>query len=431
MRISRFDWDGSDPRGLATEIRSLQPSLGEVSEAVAAIVDAVATGGDAAVLRFEDRLGGVAPQTLRVPDPDLEAAPNAIPEDLAHAIRLAIHNVRRTTEMEARVGGAGSVGTTGASITFRDVPVSSAGLYVPGGAGAYPSTAVMCCVPARAAGVRRAAVASPPGPDGKVNPAVLAACALAGGTEVYAMGGAQAIAALVLGTESVAPVDVLVGPGNRYVQEAKRQLAGRVGIDGIAGPSELMILADGESDLRVLALDLCAQAEHGDDGLLVACAADDAILDELRELVETLAPARRTVGDAPLALVSVPSTRDAIDLADAVAPEHLELVCQGARDLAKRVQSAGCVFVGPYAGTAFGDYAVGSNHVLPTGGTGRFTGPLGPQTFRRRIATVEMTREGAQELAPTVATLARAEGFPVHGESAIERVAPRSDEERR
>ncbi|MDP9188575.1 MAG: histidinol dehydrogenase, partial [Actinomycetota bacterium] len=285
----------------------------------------------------------------------------------------------------------------------------------PGGTASYPSSALMCCVPAKVAGVERVAVATPPGADGRVDPTILAAAAIAGADVVYATGGAQAIAALALGTETVAPVDLIVGPGNRYVQEAKRQLNGRVGIDGIAGPSELMVIFDAGAELRWLALDLCAQGEHGDDGLLVAASADLEALDELERLVSELAAERESVAEPALALVEAPSVEAAVELANSLAPEHLQLACE--RDLSAEVRTAGCVFVGRESGTAFGDYAAGSNHVLPTGGAGRFTGPLGPTVFRRRIATVNVTQDAARELAPAVATLARVEGFPVHAES--------------
>ena len=201
-------------------------------------------------------------------------------------------------------------------------------------------------------------------------------------------------------------------------------------IDGIAGPSELMVISDGSVEARLLALDLCAQAEHGDDGLLVACAAEEATLDELEALVTRLASERPSVNDAPLALVRAPSTGAAVELANALAPEHLQLACADAEDLAEAVRFAGCVFVGPLAATAFGDYAAGSNHVLPTGGAGRFQGPLGTATFRRRLATVRLTQRGAAELAPVVATLAEAEGFPVHGESATARASDPEDTSR-
>ena len=418
MKVTRFDSDGGDPAELATELRALQPQLDEVGDAVAEIIAAVEKDGDSAVLRFEKQFGGVAPDALRVSAEELLAARDTISEDFAGALAKAIVNVNDAAEAEASADEGSAVSDDFKTISFGSVPVASAGAYVPGGAGAYVSTAIMCCVPAQTAGVERIAVATPPSPDGKVNPAILAAATFAGATEIYAMGGAQAIAALVVGTESVPKIDLIVGPGNRYVQEAKRQLTGRVGIDGIAGPSELMVVADASADPEHAALDLCAQAEHGDDGLLVACSTDEDLLDQIADRVEALAADRSTVRDAPLALVTVPDLDEAVALANELAPEHLELACADAEMLAGQVAYAGCVFVGAGAGTAFGDYAVGSNHVLPTGGAGRFTGPLSPRTFRRRTATVRITPAGARELAPAVATLARAEGFPVHAESA-------------
>jgi histidinol dehydrogenase len=306
----------------------------------------------------------------------------------------------------------------GQRVDVREVPVGSAGAYVPGGRAAYPSTALMCCLPARVAGVERVVVASPPDGEGRVNAGVLAACSLAGVEEVYTAGGAQAVAALALGTETISPVDVVVGPGNRYVQEAKRQLAGTVAFDSIAGPSELMLVLGETANLEWAALDLCSQAEHGDDGLLVAAAVETNTLDRLAERVEELAGARETVGDAPLALVAVADTDSALELANALAPEHLQLASQDAELIAGSVRTAGCVFVGEAGATAFGDYVAGSNHVLPTGGAGRFAGPLGPGAFRRPISFVQIPDSALPELAGATATLARIEGFPVHGESA-------------
>ena len=418
MKVTRFDWNGEDPAGLAAEMRDLQPRLTEVRDAVAEIIAAVEADGDEAVLRFEERYGGVAPRALRIPEAELKAARTGVDEDLARAIGKSIENVHQVAEAEVMTDQWSAGGDDFRTISHGSVPVAAAGVYVPGGAGAYVSTAIMCCVPAQAAGVERIVLATPPGQDGRVNSAILVAGVIAGATEVYAMGGAQAIAAMGIGTESVAKADLIVGPGNRYVQEAKRQLVGRVGIDTIAGPSELMVVADGAATPEHVALDLCAQAEHGDDGLLVLATADPELLDGLLKKVEALAAERESVQDVPLAAVKVPDLDAAAVLADVLAPEHLELSCEGAEELAGQVSYAGCVFVGPEAGTAFGDYAVGSNHVLPTGGAGRFTGPLSPRTFTRRTATVTITPEGARELAPTVATLARAEGFPVHAESA-------------
>jgi histidinol dehydrogenase len=248
---------------------------------------------------------------------------------------------------------------------------------------------------------------------------VLAAAALCGIEEIYAMGGAQAIFALAYGTETVAPVDLIAGPGNAWVREAKRTVAGQVGIDSLAGPSELMLVAGHDTDSEWAALDLCAQAEHGPESPLVAVAVEEHVLDAIAAAAERLAAERPSVADAPLALVQVPDIDAAIELANGYAPEHLELLEEDAALLADRVTSAGCVFVGRNGATAFGDYVVGSNHVLPTGGAGRFSGPLGPGVFRRRIANVELSGVAAAALAPQADTLARAEGFPVHGESAM------------
>jgi len=304
-------------------------------------------------------------------------------------------------------------------VSIREVPVGAAGIYAPGGRAAYPSTVLMCAIPARVAGVGRVALASPPGPDGRVQQLVLAAAALCGIEEIYAVGGAQAVFALAHGSESIAAVDVVAGPGNAWVREAKRAVAGLVGIDSLAGPSELMLVAGHDTDPEWAALDLCAQAEHGDDSPLVAVAVEEHVLDAVASATQAAAADRPSVGDAALALVRVPDLSDAIDLANAYAPEHLELLEEDAALLADRVTTAGCVFVGRYGATAFGDYVAGSNHVLPTGGAGRFSGPLGPGTFRRKIATVEIPAEAAARLAPHVDVLARAEGFPVHGESAM------------
>jgi histidinol dehydrogenase len=280
---------------------------------------------------------------------------------------------------------------------------------------------VMAAVTAKAAGVEEIAVCAPPGPEGRAHPVILAARTLCGVVEVYRMGGAQAVGALAYGTESVLPVDVIAGPGNAYVQEAKRQVVGQVGIDGIAGPSELVVLAGAGADPELVALDLLAQAEHGGDSLLALISDDRILLDAVVRAVERLAPERPSVADAELMVAEASSARQGLVLAERIAPEHLQLVGEEAEALAGQVTAAGCVFVGPGAGTAFGDYVAGSNHVLPTGGAGRFQGPLGPGVFRRRMSTVNLSQAAARELAPTVATLARAEGFPLHAESAEER----------
>jgi histidinol dehydrogenase len=398
----------------------------------AAVVDVspiereVREGGDGAVLCMTARFDATeqAPTALRVEAGEAAAALASLEAELRESLELAAANVRAVAEAQIMAEPQRIELPQGQAVTVREVPVAAAGLYAPGGRAAYPSSVLMCAIPARAAGVERVALASPPGPNGKLNPLVLAAAELCGIEEIYAMGGAQAIFALAYGTETIAPVDVIAGPGNAWVREAKRTVSGLVGIDSLAGPSELMLVAGDGTDPEWAALDLCAQAEHGAEGPLVAVAVEEAVLGAVAAAVERLAASRPGIGDASLALIQVPDLSDAIDFANAFAPEHLELFEGDAALLAERVTTAGCVFAGPSSATAFGDYAAGSNHVLPTGGAGRFSGPLGPSVFRRRIATVEVPPGAAAKLAPHVDRIARAEGFPVHGESAMIRSQP-------
>ena len=414
MKIARLDAEVG-----AAAIRALAPEAGEVEADVRAIIDEVRREGDDAVRRLTERFNHaeLGSEEIAVPPRELDAALGVLEPEVIRALRTAIANVRAVAESQRWAGTAVRL-PEGQRVEVAEVPVRRAGVYVPGGRAAYPSTLVMCAVTARAAGVDELAVCAPPGPGGRAHPAVLAACALCGVHEVYRMGGAQAIAALAYGTASVPAVDVIVGPGNRYVQEAKRQVAfARVGIDGIAGPSELVVVADGGADAETLGLDLLAQAEHGPDGLLALISADEQLLVEVELAIARLAPRRPSASDAPLALVRAPSARVAVALADQIAPEHLELVGAEPEALADHVRAAGCVFVGEGSGTAFGDYVAGSNHVLPTGGAARFQSALSPSTFRRRVARVSLPADAPRRLAPAGAALARAEGFPVHAES--------------
>jgi histidinol dehydrogenase len=418
MRTRRFDWSGAVT--VADEVRAWTRWTVE-QEDVGAIEQEVLRDGDAAVLRLTAELDATeaAPESLRVaPDAPAEALAGLDPE-LRGSLEAAAANVRAVAGAQVDDEPRAETLPEGQTVTVREVAVDAAGVYAPGGRAAYPSSVLMGAIPARVAGVRRLVLASPPGPDGTLSQAVLAAAELCGVDEVYAMGGAQAVFALAHGTESVRPVDVIVGPGNTWVQEAKRAVYGRVGIDSYAGPSELMVVAGHDTDPEWVALDLCAQAEHGTDSPLLVVAVEEAVLDAIEKATEDAAGERASVADAALALVRVPDLSDAIDLANAFAPEHLELMEEDAALLADRVTTAGCVFAGRYGATAFGDYAAGSNHVLPTGGAGRFSGPLGPGTFRRKISTVEVPAEAAAKLAPKVDAIARAEGFPVHGESAM------------
>jgi histidinol dehydrogenase len=418
MKARRFEWEGATETAAA--IRAWSATAAPAVD-VAPIERQVREEGDAALLRLTARFDATerAPDSLRV-DPEAPAkALSELDPGMRGSLELAAANVGAVAEAQLGPGPRRIDLPQGQSVTVREVAVGAAGIYAPGGRAAYPSSVLMCAIPARAAGVARIALASPPGPNGTLQPLVLAAAALCGVEEVYAMGGAQAIFALAFGTETIDPVDVVAGPGNVWVREAKRAVYGAVGIDSLAGPSELMLVAGPGTDPEWAALDLCAQAEHGADGPLVAVAVEEGVLDAVGAATERAAAERPGVGESPLALVAAPGLDAAIDLANAFAPEHLELLDEEAASLAERVATAGCVFAGRHGATAFGDYVAGSNHVLPTGGAGRFSGPLGPDVFRRKISTVEVPASAAAKLAPHLKVLAEAEGFPVHGESAM------------
>jgi len=417
MRLARFP-DGAD----AADVRSLVPPARSVEDAVREIVEEVRRDGDGGVARLTRRFDGVEvpPGRLRVSAGELDAARAGLEPDLEQGIATAIENVRDFAHAQIHPPVVTTLGA-GQRIVVAQPPVRRAGAYVPGGRAPYASSVVMCAVTARAAGVREIAVCAPPGPDGEAHPVILAACALCEVDEVYRMGGAQAIAALAHGTTLVPAVDVIVGPGSAWVQEAKRQVFGLVGIDGIAGPSELVVVASSGADPELIALDLLAQGEHGTDSPLCAISDDEELLEEVERFAVGAASERPTVADAPLALVRTPDLRSALRLAEEIAPEHLELVGTEAEALAGEVTRAGAVFIGRDGATAFGDYVAGSNHVLPTGGAAAFASPLSIATFRRRMARVSFPPGVAAQLAPAGAALAHAEGFPVHAESMVRR----------
>jgi histidinol dehydrogenase len=383
----------------------------ELERAVRDILDEVRAGGDAAVIRLTERFdhAELGPEELRVDPRELEGSVGIVERDVLDGLRTAIANVRAVARAQLREPVAVDL-REGQRVEVAEVPVRRAGVYVPGGRAPYPSTVVMAAVTARVAGVDQVAVCAPPGPGGRAHPLILAACVLCEVSEVYRMGGAQAIAALAYGTESVPAVDVIVGPGNPWVTEAKRQVFGQVGIDGLAGPSELAVVATGGADPELIALDLLAQAEHGPDSPIWLISPDPDLLDAVERRV-----AERS--KVELQAIRAEGVSQALHVAEEIAPEHLQLVGEEAEALADRVTRAGCVFVGAGAGTAFGDYVAGSNHVLPTGGAARFQSALSPATFRRRIARVSLPGEAPARLAPAGAALARAEGFPLHAES--------------
>jgi histidinol dehydrogenase len=416
MRCERLSMAG-DAAGVAAEVRKLVPPPESVRDGVALIVATVRAGGDRAVRDYSRTLdtGGREPQALVVPDGELDAAEAALDPAVRRGIERAIRNV------EAVAAGWGSerpeVVVLGENrVVLRRAPAARAAVYVPGGRAPYPSTVVMGVVPARLAGVEHIAVCAPPRrDDGDIDPVILGACRLAGAHAVYRMGGAHAIAALAYGTESVEPVDVIVGPGNLYVQEAKRQVFGQVGIDGFAGPSDLLVIATGDADPEPLALDLLAQAEHGPGTLVVAASDVPEILAAFGEQLQNGADT-----GAVACLIAASGPDELLALAQAFAPEHLQLVGAEAEALADRVTTAGCLFVGAGAGTAFGDYIAGSNHILPTNGAARFASGVSPEHFVRRFSEVHV--EAPADLAKLAAPLARAEGFELHARSMEARI---------
>jgi histidinol dehydrogenase len=406
------------PGTSAAEVRALVPPARDVEDDVRATLDEVRRGGDDAVCELTERFDHVelAPDQLAVPPAEIDNAVASLEPGVLTGLQAAVANVKAVARAQLREPVSLRL-EAGHTVSVAELPVRRAAAYIPGGRAPYPSTVVMCAITAFEAGVDELAVCTPPGPGARAHPTILAACGLCGVTEVYRVGGAQAIAALAYGTDSVRPVDVIVGPGNRYVAEAKRQLAGTVGIDGIAGPSELVVVATAGADPELLALDLLGQAEHGPDTLLAAISPDGGLLRAIADAVAALAAQRPSAVAESLALVEARDISGALRLADAVAPEHLQLAGAEAEAQADRIRSAGCLFVGRNGATAFGDYVAGSNHVLPTGGAARFQSALSVSTFRRRMARISLPDEAVERLAPPAAALARAEGFPVHGES--------------
>jgi histidinol dehydrogenase len=400
VSVERFSIGfGSDAQSAAVRVHSLAPGAESVAEAVRAIVEDVREHGDGALRRYVERFDGIDGD-LVVPAERLAAALDALDPAVRAGLELGMANVRAVAE--ADLGKDVEVALPqGHTVRLRDVPVRRAAVYVPGGRAPYPSTVVMGVVTARAAGVDEVVVCAP-----GAHPVILAACALCGVDAVFGMGGAHAVAALAYGTAIVPRADVIVGPGSLYVQEAKRLVSGDVGIDGFAGPSDVVVLASEGADPELVSIDLAAQAEHGAGTVVCAVSPDPELIDAIR-----IEP-----GDAGAALVDAPDIEAALEFAEAFAPEHLELVGAEAEALAPRVRSAGCVFVGPESATAFGDYVAGSNHTLPTGGAARFASQLGVRHFRRRMSEVRIG-PAAAELARAAAPVARAEGFEVHAAS--------------
>jgi histidinol dehydrogenase len=414
--MRRLAWS-DDITATVAELRALAPPPAAVRRAAAGIVADVRARGDQAVREQTARLDRVElAEDYAVPPAELRARLDALSPELRAALETAATNVRAFHEREAVAPWRETL-AQGQVVGQEVVPLAAAGLYVPGGLADYPSSVLMTAIPAQVAGVGRIVVCSPPRPGGGAAAGVAAACALLGLELLFPIGGAQAVAAMALGTACVPRCDVIVGPGNAYVTEAKRLLVGEVGIDSLAGPSEVLIIADASGEPEWLAADLLAQAEHGSGAM--ACLADigGTLAGPVSEAVERLSRELGIVTDS-VVIVACPDREAALALSNEFAPEHLELHCEDARELLPGVRSAGAVFVGPHAATAFADYAAGTNHVLPTGGSARFGQGLSVDAFRRRMAVVELDGPAASALAPQVAAIADEEGLRAHALSA-------------
>jgi histidinol dehydrogenase len=430
---SRIDMRRIDLRGRRDDpplLPRAQLDVDAALDAVRPVVDDVRVRGKAAVIDLTERFDRVRVDELRVPADVLRAALRDLDAAVRAALEEAIRRARRVHEAQRRTDVTVEV-APGATVTERWVPVGRVGLYVPGGLVAYPSSVVMNVVPAQVAGVASLAVASPPKPEfgGRPNPAVLAACALLGVDEVYAVGGAQAIAMFAFGVEGVAPVDLVTGPGNVYVAAAKRLVRGVVGIDAEAGPTEIGILADDSADPAFIAADLIAQAEHDELAacLLVTPSARlvAAVDDELAvQVPKTRHRARVEAAlTAQSAYVLVDDIDHGLEVVDRWAAEHLEVLTRDAAAVAGRVHNAGAIFVGPFAPVSLGDYLAGSNHVLPTGGTARHTSRLSVQSFLRGIHVVDYSRDALAAVAGHISALGGAEDLAAHVDAVQTRVA--------
>jgi len=400
-----------------------------VDAAVAAIIDDVRKRGDDALVDYTrrfDRLDVPSAAALEVQPAELAAACDALPRVQRDALEQAVARVRRFHERQ-KATGFSMTDDDGSELGQRITPLDRVGIYVPGGKAAYPSSVIMNAVPAHVAGVPEIVMAVPT-PGGVRNPLVLAAAHIAGVRRVFTMGGAQAIAALAYGTRTVPAVDKICGPGNAYVAAAKRRVFGVVGIDMVAGVSEIVIVADASANADWIALDLFSQAEHDEMAQAILVTPDEALVGRVRESAQRLLDEMPRAGIIAASLASRGAlivTRDlaeACDVVNRIAPEHLELAVADPDALLPRIRHAGAIFLGHYASEALGDYCAGPNHVLPTGRTARFSSPLGVYDFEKRSSVLRLSRQAAQTLGPIASTLARGEGLVAHARSAEARI---------
>jgi histidinol dehydrogenase len=412
-----------DLRGDAPDFDAILPSPAsdDVGAQARAVIDDVRARGDAALRDLTERFDGCRVDDLRVGRDEVARAFEAVEPDVRSALQRAADAIRAYHEQQ--VAEAPHLDRPGIELREVTRAVDRAGLYVPGGRAAYPSSVLMTAIPARVAGVPEIALCTPPDASGAVAAATLAAAHVAGVDEIYRVGGPGAIAALAYGTESIRAVDVIAGPGNAYVAAAKREVTGVVGVDALAGPSEVVVVADAAAPAGLVAADLLAQAEHGPGGSAVLVTWDVGLADAVDAAVAQLlrGDARRDDIEATLRsggrIVLVDGPGEAMAAVNSIAPEHLELVTEDPDELLPLVRNAGAVFLGPWAPAAVGDYVAGVNHVLPTARTARFASALRVDTFRKHIHVVRMTREGLESVADDVRVLAGVEGLPAHARS--------------
>ena len=417
-RFLRTDGDGFDA-AFAGILGAKREEAADVDEAVAAIIADVRARGDAALVEYTQRFDRTEVEgRIRIAADEIDDAARRVPSVEMDALCLAADRIRAYHARQAP-HDEWWTDEVGASLGWRWSPVDAAGLYVPGGLASYPSSVLMNAVPAKVAGVDRLVMCVPT-PEGRINPLVLAAARLAGVDEVYRVGGAQAVAAMAYGTHSIAPVDKITGPGNAYVAAAKRRVFGRVGIDSIAGPSEILVIADKDDDPDWIAVDLLSQAEHDASAQAILLTDDEALAQSVCTAVERRLETleRRAIAAASWrgnGLVVV--TRDlveAAELANRIAAEHLEILTADPDAVSRRIRHAGAIFLGPWTPEAMGDYAGGPNHVLPTSRTARFSSGLSVMDFMKRTTIQRMTPEALRAVGPAVETLARSESLEAH-----------------
>ena len=400
-----------------------------VNQRVLDIIAAVRARGDAALVEFTEKFDGLqvaAMSDLILPRERLELALTRISAEQRSALEKAAERVRLYHERQKQDSWQYTE-ADGTVLGQKVTPLDRAGLYVPGGKASYPSSVLMNAIPAKVAGVPEVVMVVPT-PRGEINEIVLAAACVAGVDRVFTIGGAQAVAALAYGTESVPPVDKIVGPGNIYVATAKRHVFGKVGIDMIAGPSEILVVCDGATDPDWIAMDLFSQAEHDEDAQAILVSPDAAFLDRVAASIERLLPTleREAIARTSLqgrgALIQVADMAQAIEVANRIAPEHLELSVENPEQYLPQIRHAGAIFMGRYTAEALGDYCAGPNHVLPTSGTARFSSPLGVYDFQKRSSIIHCSAEGASELGKVASVLARGESLTAHARSAEYRI---------